>query len=67
VGQVAPAGKPGPSVDWVVVRQGGSLQLANISTGRNLSVAGGARLVQSGLSSARWRFDADVPCFLNFQ
>jgi hypothetical protein len=61
-GQVAAAGKADALADWAVTRQGAALQLTNVSTGRNLSVAWGGRLVQSDRSNARWRFEAAAGC-----
>jgi hypothetical protein len=61
-GHVAPAGKAEPRADWVVTRQGGALQLTNVLTGWNLSVAWNGRLVQSGRSNPRWRFDMAAGC-----
>src|SRR5262249_33017208 len=42
---VASAGKADARADWVVTRQGAALQLTNVSTRRNLSVAWAARLI----------------------
>jgi hypothetical protein len=61
-GPIAPARKAGALADWVVARQGAGLQLTNVSTGRNLSVARDGRLVESGRSNPRWRFDPAAVC-----
>jgi microsomal dipeptidase-like Zn-dependent dipeptidase len=61
-GGVVAAGKADPSADWVVTNGGAALQLTNVSTGQNLSVAVGGRLIQSDRSNPRWRFDAADGC-----
>lgn len=47
--------------DWLVTPAIGALQLTNLSTGRNLSVALGW-LVQSDSPNPRWRFDPAGGC-----
>ena len=59
---VAPAGTAGPKADWVLTNGGAALQLANVATGRKLSVAADGRLIQTLVSSPRWRFDAADGC-----
>lgn len=50
-----------PRADWLVTPAIGALQLTNLSTGRNLSVALGW-LIQSESPNPRWRFDAAAGC-----
>ena len=58
---VGPVSIPQRRADWLVSPALGALQLTNLSTGRNLSVALGW-LVQSEAPSPRWRFDAASGC-----
>jgi len=59
---VAPSAKADPRADWVITSQSAGLQLTNLSTGQNLSVAWYGRLVQGGGLNPRWRFDAAAGC-----
>ena len=52
---------PQQRADWLVTPALGALQLTNLSTGQNLSVALGW-LVQSDGPNPRWRFDAAGGC-----
>jgi hypothetical protein len=61
-GPVVPAGKADALADWVVTREGAGLQLTNVSTRHNLSVAWNDRLAQSARSNPRWRFDPAAGC-----
>jgi len=61
-GLVAPAGKADASADWVITNGDAWLQLTNVSTNQNLSVARDGRLIQSNDSNPRWHFDAADGC-----
>ncbi len=61
-GQVLPSAKADASADWVVTEGGSALDLANVSTGRHLTVAWTGRLGQSDQATARWRFEPAEGC-----
>jgi microsomal dipeptidase-like Zn-dependent dipeptidase len=62
LGLVAFTSNPGPSADWRLENVGGSLRLVSVSTGRQLGVAPGGRLVQTNAESARWTFARGQGC-----
>ena len=58
---IGPVGTAQRRADWLLTPAIGALQLTNLSTGRNLSVALGW-LVQSDGPNPRWRFDPADGC-----
>jgi microsomal dipeptidase-like Zn-dependent dipeptidase len=59
---IGPTGTPGPPADWRVKNYGGIFTLTNIGNGKELSVNGLGRLVQSSPGPARWSFVAAQGC-----
>ena len=62
LGNIVSTAQPGPLADWQLNADGDSLKLANLSTGRNLSVTLTGQLTQAILANARWSFEPAAGC-----